>query len=110
MGIKSELGQKIRRMRQNRGMTQEELSEKVNISQRTLSGIETGENFLTAETFDNLIAALNTTYEDLFATNHYKSPEVLVAEIDSVMKLLIETENFHDLEILYNVAKSLIKE
>ena len=58
MGIKSELGQKIRRMRLKRNLTQEELAEKVDINQRTLSGIELGENFVTAETLDKLARLL----------------------------------------------------
>ena len=36
-------------MRINRGLTQEQLAEAVDVSQRTLSGIEIGENFVTAK-------------------------------------------------------------
>ena len=46
MGIKKELGIKIKRMRINRGLTQEQLAEMVDVSQRTMSGIEIGENFV----------------------------------------------------------------
>lgn len=110
MGIKSELGQKIRNMRQRRGLTQEELAEKVDISQRTLSGIETGENFVTAETLDRLAEALDTTFEELFATNHYKEVPILVHELDNIVKTLAEEADRKKLEILYNVGKSLLKE
>ena len=72
MGIKEELGKKIKRMRINRGLTQEQLAEAVDVSQRTLSGIEIGENFVTAETLDKIIKALNTTSDELFATYHLK--------------------------------------
>lgn len=81
MGIKKELGLKIKRMRSKLGFTQEELAEKINISQRTLSGIEIGENFLTAETLDKIIEALNTTPEELFRTSHLKKSDELVEEI-----------------------------
>lgn len=108
MGIKSELGQKIRNMRLKRNLTQEELAEKVDISQRTLSGIETGENFVTAETLDKLVEALGTTFEEMFATNHYKEVPILVREISNIVQSL--TEDRRKLEILYNVGKSLLKE
>ncbi len=108
MGIKSELGQKIRNMRLKRNLTQEALAEKVDISQRTLSGIETGENFVTAETLDKLVVALETTFEELFATNHYKETPILVREISEIVRTL--TEDRRKLEILYNVGKSLLKE
>ena len=52
MGIKKELGKKIKKMRLAKGYTQEALSEMVDISQKALSSIEIGENFVTAETFD----------------------------------------------------------
>ena len=110
MGIKSELGQKIRNMRQRRGLTQEELAEKVDISQRTLSGIETGENFITAETLDKLADALETTFEEIFATNHYKEVPILVRELDNIIKTLAKDADRKKLEILYNVGKSLLKE
>ena len=108
MGIKEELGKKIKRMRINRGLTQEQLSEAVDISQRTLSGIEIGENFVTAETLDKLVKALNTTTEELFATNHLRTKDELVEEIVSNIKVI--SENPEKLDVLYNVTMSLIKE
>lgn len=110
MGIKSELGQKIRRMRLKRHMTQDELAEKVDISQRTLSGIETGENFVTAETLDKLVDALETTFEEMFATNHYKEIPVLAREIAAIVQALSEEGDRRNLEIMYSVGKSLLKE
>ena len=108
MGIKEELGKKIKRMRINRGLTQEQLSEAVDISQRTLSGIEIGKNFVTAETLDKLVKALNTTTEELFATNHLRTKDELVEEIVSNIKVI--SENPEKLDVLYNVTMSLIKE
>ncbi len=108
MGIKKELGLKIKRMRVKLGMTQEELSEKINISQRTLAGIETGENFLTAETLDKIIEALKTTPEELFNTSHLKESEELIkeiaADIDSIKN------NRKKLENVYKFVKSVAGE
>lgn len=108
MGIKEELGKKIKRMRINRGLTQEQLAEAVDISQRTLSGIEIGENFVTAETLDKLIKALNTTTDELFALSHLKEEEELLAEINTNIKKI--SKNPTKLDILYNVTKILTKE
>ena len=108
MGVKEELGKKIKRMRLNRGLTQEQLAEAVDVSQRTLSGIEIGENFVTAETLDKIIKALNTTTEELFATHHLKSNEELVDEI--IINVHFIVNNSTKLDILYNVTKGLMKE
>jgi len=108
LGIKKEFGEKIKRMRQNRGLTQEELAEAADISQRALSAIERGENFVTAETLDRILGALNTTSEEIFATNHLKEPEALLFEINNgLQKIAADTQK---LEIVYNIIKSLLKE
>ncbi len=106
MGIKQELGKKIKRIRQKRGLTQEQLAEAVDISPRTLSGIEVGENFLTAETLDKIVFELNTNYEELFAVGHLKSNEELLKEIKTYIDLL--SEDSQKLEIVYKFLKSLI--
>ena len=95
-------------MRLNRGFTQEQLSEMIDVSQRTLSGIEIGENFVTADTLDKLIQALNTTTEELFATNHLKDANILIKEIHNDINYI--AKDSLKLSISYNVTKSLIKE
>lgn len=108
MGVKQEFGKKIKRMRINRGLTQEELAEAVDLSQRAMSGIETGENFASAETIDKLVSALDTTLEELFATNHLKIEEDLRQEIDEKLDDL--SRDNEKLVIVYNVINSLLKE
>ena len=108
MGIKEELGKKIKRMRQNRGLTQEQLAEAVDVSQRTMSGIEIGENFVTAETFDKIVKALNTTAEELFSTNHLKDKDELINEI--TQKIQYISQDYEKLGILYNVVMGLSRE
>ena len=108
MGVKQEFGKKIKRMRINRGLTQEELAEAIDLSQRAMSGIETGENFASAETIDKLVSALDTTLEELFATNHLKIEEDLRQEIDDKLDDL--SNDSEKLVIVYNVVKSLLKE
>ena len=108
MSIKEEFGKKIKRMRINRGLTQESLAELVDLSQRALSGIETGENFVSAETIDKLLIALNTTTEELFATRHLRTPEELRAEIDLKLDSLMNKPE--KLEIVYNILKGMLLE
>lgn len=95
-------------MRQNRGLTQEQLAEAVDISQRALSAIERGENFVTSETLDRLLKTLNTTSEELFALNHLKPQDELLEEINKNLSKL--AQNPQKLEIIYNITKSLLKE
>ena len=75
------------------------------ITQKALSSIEIGENFITAETFDKLINALEVTPEELFATNNVKESAELIKMINQNIALI--GDNPDKLEIIYNLTKSL---
>lgn len=97
---------KIKRIRILRGYTQEKLSELADISQRALSKIEIGENFVTAETLDKLLIALDITAEELFSTNHLKETSELLKMIDENLQKI--GDNSEKLEIIYNLTRSLV--
>lgn len=107
MGIKKELGKKIKQMRLAKGYTQDKLSEMADISQKALSSIEIGENFVTADTLDKLISALETTSEELFATNKMKEPKELLQKINQNLALI--GEDSERLEIILNLTNSLVR-
>ena len=108
MDIKRPLGKKIKQYRILRNYTQEELAEKLNISQRTLSGIECGANFLTAQTLDKILEVLEITPDDLFYLNYLRPNKELVNELVNDIKLhLNDTEKLH---IIYKVVKSIIRD
>ncbi len=105
MGIKKELGKKIKRMRIEKGYTQEQLSELIDISQKALSSIETGENFVKAETLDKILKIFDITAEELFATNQLKDSAEL---LEMINKNIAKLENMPEkLEIIYNLTQSL---
>ncbi len=108
MNIKKEFGEKIKRMRKSRKLTQEQLAEMIDISPRNLSGIEVGANFVKAETLEKILVALNTTTEELFANEHLADDKTLVK---SIMAMIKDLE--HDrkkLECVYKVLKYFLNE
>lgn len=107
MNIKKQLGAKIKRLRIKKGLTQEQFAEKINIATRTLSGIETGENFLTADTLEKIMDVLNVSSSELFALEHIKSQEDLVNEI------ITDVQNLKDqqkIETIYKIIKATIND
>lgn len=66
MNIKQKLGKRIREIRVSHSMTQEMLAEKLEISPKSLSQIELGNNFVSAETLDNICKTLNIKPKQLF--------------------------------------------
>ncbi|MBO6087492.1 helix-turn-helix transcriptional regulator [bacterium] len=105
MNIKKQLGAKVKRLRQKRGFTQEQFAEKIDIATRTLSGIETGENFVTSETLGKMLDVLDITSSELFAFDHIKPQDDLKEE------LLKDIQNLTDrnkIETVYKVVKAVI--
>lgn len=107
MTIKKEFGKQIKNLRVNNGYTQEKLAELLNISQRALSSIELGNNFVSAETIENLLNVFDITLEDLFATNSFKESNELLKMINKNISEI--GDNPKKLEIIYNLTKSLNK-
>ena len=86
MELKRNIGKRIKEIRKKRGLSQEKLSELVDIEQNTLSYIETRNNFCSAETLEKLINALKIEPEELFNFGHYKDNETLLEEINIMLK------------------------
>ena len=105
MDIKKQLGFKIKRLRQKKGLTQERLAEMADISIRSLSGIEIGESFMSAQTMEKLLNCLNVTVDELFNAEHLKPTEDLVDEIEDIIN---KAKNDRDkIENIYKVVKAI---
>ena len=107
MSIKNEIGKQIKKLRIDNGYTQEKWSELIGISQRALSSIESGKNFISSETLENLLKIFNINLEEFFANNSLK-------EADELLKMIYKNiekikNNPTKLEIVYNLTKSLCK-
>ena len=107
MNIKKLLGTKIKRLRQNRGLTQEQLAESIDIATRTLCGIENGENFLSADTLEKILAVLNVSTSELFAFDHLKPQEELIQETIHDLQSIKSREK---IETIYKLIKVTISE
>lgn len=105
MGIKREIGRQIKKMRIQNGYTQEKLSEMIDISQRALSSIEIGKNFISAETLDKILEVFDITAEEFFSTDCAKESGELLARINQ--NLVQIGDNPEKLAIIYNLTKSL---
>ena len=108
MDIKKILGQKIKRLRHKKGLTQEQFAEQINIATRTLAGIEIGENFISAQTLENIINYTGITIDDFFTSSHLRPTEELLNDIN----LYIESvkNDREKIETIYRVVKLLSNE
>jgi len=88
ISLKEVLGQNIKHYRTLKGMSQEELSELLNISQQTLSKIERGINFLTAETLEKIPNILGVYPYELFMHNQEYNCDNVIEDIERHLNVL----------------------
>lgn len=81
MDIKKKLGIKIREIRIKHSLTQEALAEKINLSAKSLSQIELGNNFVSAETLDGICSALKINPKTLFDFDEFTKDKDCYLEI-----------------------------
>lgn len=103
LNIKKQIGARIKKLRQQRGFSQEQFAEKLGIATRTLCGIEIGKNFFTAETLEKIITTLGVTPQDLFMINYLQPREDLENEIIDTIRNMKDREK---IEIIYKIIKS----
>jgi transcriptional regulator with XRE-family HTH domain len=68
-------GELVRRLRQEKGYSQEELSFRVGLHQTYISSVERGERNVTIQTADRIAKALGTRLSDLFGELERESDE-----------------------------------
>ena len=103
LDIKKQIGARIKKLRQDRGYSQEKFAEKLGIAQRTLCGLEIGKNFFKADTLEKILETLDITLEDLFRVNYLKPQDVLTDEIINTIKSIKDREK---IEIIYKIIMS----
>ena len=95
MNIKKLFGKKVKEKRIGLGLTQEQLAEKAGISPKSLSQIELGNNFVSADNLEMICNALNVTPKDLFDFNKN--------EIINISDIIKKLEN--NPKLLQNISK-----
>lgn len=93
------LGNKIRAIRQSRGITQEQLAEKVDISTNFMSLIENGRN-MSVETLVKIASSLGVTVDYLLSDTFEINNDTIIAEISRDLSTLNSDEKMFFLSMI----------
>ena len=104
MDLKKTFGQNIQKYRKFRKLTQEKLAEMTGIDTTSISAIENGKYFVSAETLYKLSLALKVNVSDLFDNN--SSCETTYSEIIQLLEALKNDKS--RLNALKNFIKVII--
>ena len=88
---KSAIGKIIKKLRKEKGFTQEKFAEKINLSTNYLSKVERGMNTPNAETFLKMAEILDFTLED-FGINQTHE-EIIDKEKEELLKLILSSSS-----------------
>jgi len=102
--MKQLLGKRIKELRTQKQLTQERLAELSDMTERNLSKIECGINFVSAETLEKMAKALNVSPKDLFDFEHLQPDPIRKDEL--IQSISNDTV---DLDLLYKIYQSIKK-
>lgn len=96
------IGQRIRKMRKARNLSQEQLAEQAGISTTHMSHIETGNTKLSLPVLVELAAALEVRTDDLLYDNKIVERNAVIEEISGTL----ETCTTQQIKILADILKA----
>ena len=99
MDLRKPLGNKIRYFRKLKGLTQEQLAEKIGIETNTLSNIETGKSFMSFKVFQKLPEILEVQPYEFFIYDE----NITAAYKDALAKKIKKTKNSRILFLIENI-------
>ena len=80
------LGARIKELRKDKGYTQQQLAELIDIDPKHLSKIEVGSSYPYLYNLEKITRVLNIEMQDLFKFAHHKSREELLKDINELLK------------------------
>ena len=86
MNLKKLLGKKIQEIRKSRHLTQETLAELVEIDTSSISHIENGKYYPSAENLEKIMQILNIKPSEIFNFEYYADKHSLVQEMTEAMQ------------------------
>lgn len=80
------LGARIKELRKAKGLSQEQLAEKVDIEAKHVSRLELGKNYPSITTLEQIADALNVEMIDILQVGHHLPKKQLSANITKMLK------------------------
>lgn len=103
MDTKHLIGQRIKKLRQSKGFSQEKLAEIMGISPKYLSNIERGKENPTLDIFMKIAGSLNIEISEIFTYSHEKSPK----ELRKLIMDLLKDGNENQLRLITKIVRAI---
>lgn len=106
----NQLGEKIRRLRKQMGLTQEELGERANIHYSYVGQVERGDKMPSLKTLKKLAAALNTPVQYLLEEpSTYSTSENILPEVVAEFRQLIAGRSLDEVRFCLGLLREILQ-
>lgn len=99
------LGARIKEIRKARGLTQEQLAEKIDVEQKHVSRIESGKNYPTIDRLEKMADALNVPLMGFFEFMHLQDDDESAVNLE---KMLLDLDR-DSRKVAYRIIKTTIE-
>ncbi|MCD7780796.1 MAG: helix-turn-helix domain-containing protein [Candidatus Gastranaerophilales bacterium] len=106
--IKAILGAKVKELRSNKGLTQEQFAENVGLQAQTIATIETGRSFISADVLAAFCNYFNVEPKIFLSKNINYLPDEAVNYINEIKRILPSFSN-EKLREIYNILLAMNK-
>ncbi|CCY24593.1 MAG: helix-turn-helix transcriptional regulator [Brachyspira sp.] len=106
MNLKKCFGQNVQKYRKHRNLTQERLAELVGVDVTSISAVETGKYFPSADNLSRIVEVLQVQFSDLFEFDSLRSNDEVFEDIISIISAFKDDKK--RLNAVRNFVKTLI--
>lgn len=99
------LGARIKELRKQKKLSQNVLSEKINIDPKHISRIEVGLSFPSLDTLSNIAKVLQVEIEDFFEF----VPETTNRELVQSIRKMLQEADTEKLRLIYKITKTIVR-
>ena len=101
--IISEIGKKIKTLRKQKGLTQAELAEKINVDSKYVSRLETGNSVASITTMIKISKVLNIQLSDIFTVESEQEKNKII----ELINLKLSKINIKELNAILDIISGL---
>ncbi len=105
MDTKHLLGKRIKELRKKKGLSQEQLAEKVGFeTSNSISNVENGYNYPSIQNLEKILKVLGTNFQSVFTFEQHQEIDVLKEEINRILN-----EHPEKVSDIYKIIKAIIE-
>ena len=105
--VRKTLGERLRNLRKDRGLSQQRLGKRSNLSGKFIGEVERGEKSVSVDSLYHVSLALDVPLRDLTDTNRTRGKGTSSAELDKLIALVSGARKPEQIRRAYQVLKAM---